>query len=444
MKLVFEIIALALCAIIILTKGKKRANLYLLSAFFMPTIFGTAHVIFSISVLISLWINNELQGQIRSFPFKNISITILCVYFLISIFDNRLSFIETVSRPIIYFVQTYLYLFIGYTLFNDEKMWLSISKTLLIILTLFAVYGFLTWAMQANPWYNFVSGVFEGTEDGMWSNVQDRGYRVCSFLYNPIAYGMVMGIGALSIWQLYLKTKNKKILLLLVLIVINVFLANSRTSIVAFGIAVIMYILFYNGISINAMAKFWGIGIVIILLYFNISTLNEMIDSVIDLFISGGNNTYGSNIELKNRQLAASLLYFKESPLFGHGLQYFRENIQTRSGGVSDLAGLEGYGYRMLVEMGLSMILVFVIFIFQFIKFALNNRKSSLQMSSIILSQFLAFIFFIIATGDYGNVFEFCLIIIGINLKYIIIERNKYKTNYGNKRFSAFNKELRG
>lgn len=145
-----------------------------------------------------------------------------------------------------------------------------------------------------------------------------------------------------------------------------------------------------------------------------------MINPVIDIFITGGNNTQGSNMELKNDQLATSLLYFYDSPFWGHGINYFRENIQERYGMLSGLAGLEGYGYRILVELGVFMLIAFIIYIISFIRVTVSYYKQNKMVASILISQFIAFIFFIIATGDYGGVFEYAFIIIGLNLKWLI------------------------
>ena len=332
-------------------------------------------------------------------------------------------------------------MFVGFVLFNSSKGWLPIAKTLLKIFSIFALYGIFTWILQSNPWYDFTASVYE-QGSGMWSEVQDRGYRVNSFLNNPIAYSLVMGIGASTIWLYYLHKPNKTVLILLLLIVFNVFIANSRTGIVAFGLSIMIYILFYNGISLKTAYKILCAIVVAIILYFNVESIRPMIDAVADIFITGGNNTSGSNMELKDMQMATSLTYFGEAPIFGHGILYFKEDIQPRYGVMSGLAGLEGYGYRLLIEMGGIMIIAFIMYITKFCSIAIKGRYQCKSLASLAIAQFIAFIFFIMATGDYGNIFEYSLILIGINLKHLVCElkpstKRKQQTIWRQKTYSV-------
>lgn len=208
MKFLLEILVLSLCALILIFKGRKRTAIYLISTFFIPDTFGTAHIILPLSYIISMYIRKELSEQIKQFPLKKISITILIIYFLISIFDDRLSIIETFTRPINYFIKTYLFLFVGFCLINNNRQRIYAFKVLLIILYIYAIYGIFTWIISGNPWYDGVARIYLDGE-GMWADVQDRGYRINSFLSNPIAYGLIMGIGTLSLW-LFCKEYSKK------------------------------------------------------------------------------------------------------------------------------------------------------------------------------------------------------------------------------------------
>ena len=166
-------------------------------------------------------------------------------------------------------------------------------------------------------------------------------------------------------------------------------------------------------------------SVVVGILYYNVESIASMIDSVVNLWTTGGNNTSGSNMDLKSEQLAVSLVYFQEAPIWGHGIDYFKNYIQVRYGTLSGLAGLEGYGYRMLVELGIVMIIAFIVFVIDFICVIICQKRKSPLLSSIILGQFIAFIFFLMATGDYGKVFEYAFILIGINLKYLLLPFNK-------------------
>ena len=422
MKHLFEILVLTLCAFIIINRGEKRTKIFLFSSFFMPASFGTAHILLPVSFLISLWRSGDLKYEIKTFPLKNISIVILLIYFLVALGDNRISIPESIIRPITYFIKTYLYLFVGYTLVKSEKNWNRTARTLLQIFSIFAIYGVVTWILQTNPWYDFTSQVYG--QETVWGE-SDRGYRTTSFLNNAIAYGIVMVTGTFTIWLYYQKHANRRNLILLVIIVANIFLANSRTGIVSFALAIVLYIILYNGLSGRTILSFMGVCIALVVAYFSMDFIRPVMDSVIDLITTGGNNTKGSNMELRNDQLATSLIYFREAPFLGHGIYYYSETIFPRLGSFSGLAGLEGYGFRLLIEMGGFMIVAFIVYVIRFVHTAIKGRKINKQWSSVVIAQFIAFVFYLMATGDYGNVFEYCFILIGINLKYLLLPFNK-------------------
>lgn len=425
MKIIFEVIALLLCSLIVYYRGEKRTSIFLFATFFIPDFFGTAHILFPLAYLISMQMKGELKNAFVSFPLKKISIAILIIYVLICIFNDPISVTNTIIKPGKYFISTYLNLFIGYCLLKRSSELKSLSKTLLMIFSIYAIYGIYTFFLQGNPYYDFVISVYGDGDIGMWSEVQDRGYRVNSFLSNPIAYGLVMAMATMSLWFYYLHYKNKIVLFPLCLIAFNVVLSNSRSSFSAFAIAIIVYAIFYYGVSKKMFLAILSGSVVVSILYYNVESIASMIDSVVNLWTTGGNNTSGSNMDLKSEQLAVSLVYFQEAPIWGHGIDYFKNYIQVRYGTLSGLAGLEGYGYRMLVELGIVMIIAFIVFVIDFICVIICQKRKSPLLSSIILGQFIAFIFFLMATGDYGKVFEYTFILIGINLKYLLLPFNK-------------------
>lgn len=425
MKALFEVIALALCALIISTKGNKRLAIYLCASFFITDIFGTAHTIFAISAIISLFIHHDLKRTLNIYPLRRISLAILLIYFLITFFNSAGLNISLVSKPMIYFCETYLKLFVGFALISKIDDWLSAMKVLLPVLTIFAIWGVFTWFMQSNPWYEFLTNVY-GSE-AMWSGVQDRGYRVNSFLTNPGAYGVVMGIGALSLWGYYLQVKNNKIILFILLIVFNVILANSRASLMACFVGLAVYLLFNYGVSRKLIFIATGGFLGMLILYNYVGSIKSIVDSTLDVIFTGGQNTHGSNMELKDTQLQYSILYFLEAPIWGHGIGFFREYIQPRYGTMSGLAGMEGYGYRMLVELGGVMIVAFVAFVIRFLNVLCGLRKVHRNIFSITIAQFICFYFYIIAAGDYGNIFEYSFILIGMNLRYLLFNQRNIR-----------------
>lgn len=262
-----------------------------------------------------------------------------------------------------------------------------------------------------------------GNEIGIWSEVQTRGYRVFSTLSNPIVYGYVMFLAAT---YLYLQRKciNKlTYYALLLMIVLNAFLANSRTGLAAGALLIAVYALMEYRFSYRIIGFLASIVILFAVLYQYVPFVQNAADSVLDLLSTGGEETEGSTVELKEDQLETSLFFFYLHPWFGNGFNYFGEVISQRfDTGQIGLAGMEGYGYKLLIEEGIFMIIavamLFVCLIIFFIKRLIVRQYAAMGVAWIA-----SFLFFILGTGTYGGIFTIGMLFIGMLLRYVQMEQ---------------------
>ena len=406
---------------IVTTKGNRRLLLLLCGLFFTydcvrvcrsPDI--SAYTTMILCFLLSLWKHGELKANWKTYPLRWVTIAISIVVFLVGLLDNRLNFVSSFSRPFKDICESYLCFFIGYASIKSLSDWEKSQEYLWNIFTFVGIWGLITFVLQNNPWYDYVTSMY-GNEVGIWSEVQTRGYRVSSFLSNPIVYGFVVGVILINRTVEKIKGVYWAVALLFVA---NIVLSNSRTSYAAVAIAfVIMYVLRYRFSVKAAFAMFVLFGLSTVA-YFNIEPFKNMIDLMSDLVLTGGANAGGSTTELKELQWVASMYYYVQAPWFGNGLAYFGEVSMEGGGGMSeDLAGMEGYVYKLLIEYGGVMIAAVLAFWSRTLWMYARYKKVNAPLSIVSISIVLSFLFFICATGTYGSVFVYTSIILGMNLK---------------------------
>lgn len=423
MKIILLLFVLGISLGIIFSKGSKRLCLLLIGIFFTydcviisQSPFLSAYTIIILSFILSLWKHKEFEFNWKNYPLNWITLCIIITVFIIGFLDSRLNLIASISRPIRDISETYLCFFIGYASIQSFEDWLKAQKYLLRIFVIMAIWGIITFVLQNNPWYDYVTSLYHSGETGIWSEVQVRGYRVSSFLSNPIVYGFLVSIVLIQ----FMSTRKIKgfNIVILILLFLNFILSNSRTSYAAALIAAaILYLLRYR-YSTKVFVSIVLIFCFSLVAYNYFQPFTNMVNMMTDIFLTGGQNVGGSTTELKEMQWTASLYYFSLSPWFGNGLSYFSEVIMNSGSWQADyLAGMEGYAYKLLVEYGLIMIIVVMIFWGKALWFYKKTWNVNPTFASVNLSIIISFLFFICATGTYGSVFVYTSIILGMNMK---------------------------
>lgn len=425
----FILLTFLSCYMIIKTNGVKRALWFIGSILFLSDsifLWGpfNSHFAFVISFLASLYFHHELKTCYKEYPLRKISVAIFIIYLLIGLVDTRIPLISRFSRPVTGFFLTYMAFFVGFCGVKSNKDIHLILRGFTQMLVIICVYGLFTFIIQSNPIYDLISNSFSG-DLGIWANVQERGYRVCSFLSNPIVYGGVMGMYSLIVLNVW-KTNNKLFkYIVFALLLLSVLIANSRTSIFATLVAYILYFLLKNKLSYKNILAAFSAVIIVLIMYNQFGFIRPMMDSAIDLVTTGGVNTQGSTTDLKVQQWEVSLLSFYDAPFFGHGLSYFYEVMGNKDSFVYNplIAGMEGYQYKLLIEQGGFMIIAVIIFYIQLLAIFFKKRIYSQTISYTGIACTISFLFFICATGVYGSAFLHFGIYIGILLRCVYDKR---------------------
>lgn len=443
MKAILIAITLVIGYVIYRNKGVTRFYYFVLGICLMsmniviiPDTPLYSHSLFILSYVASLIHHDEFKLEYKLFPFKTIFIYLLIVNFLIGFLDSRLSIVSQISRAIVNYLTTVFCLFVGYSSLKSTRDWNLICKKCIPIFTIMAIYGLCTWVLQSNPYNDIVHASFGSTD--IWKNVQERGYRVYSTMNNPIPYGAVMGLATLYIGTNRSLINNTLIKIIVSLFFVNILFTYSRSAIVGFCIAIVVFFILKNKNPLKLFKITLFTFAILTILYFIIPSIRNVFDLIFDIFLTGGNNVKGSNIELKELQLNTSIKYFLNAPFFGNGFRYFQEELLSGKAVNYDnsLAGLEGYFFVMLVENGIYMILGMVTFFAMLLWYPLK-RKSVGYISYLSIAATIFFIFFIYITGIYGNIFIYFMTFIGLSIKYIQIkskekikQSHKYKQLY--------------
>ena len=425
MAVFFILLTFLSCYKIIETNGVQRTLWLIGSILFISdsiVLWGpfNSHFAFVFSFFISLFFHHEFKTCYKGYPLRKISIAIFIIYLLIGLVDTRIPIISRFSRPVTGFFSTYMAFFIGFCCVKNYNDLHVIFRDLVKMLVFVCAYGLYTFVIQSNPIYNLISNSFSG-DLGIWANVQERGYRVCSFFSNPIVFGSVMGIYSLIILNLW-RTKDKIFKsVVLTLLLLCVLIANSRTSIFTTLVAYILYFLLKNKLSYKNFLVAFSAVIIFLIMYNQFAFIRPMINSAIDLVMTGGVNTQGSTTDLKVQQWEISLLSFYDTPFFGHGLSYFNEVMGNKDSYIYDplIAGMEGYQYKLLIEQGGFMIIAVIMFYIQLFTLFLKKRINSRTISYVGIASTFSFLFFICATGIYGSAFLHFGIYIGILLRCV-------------------------
>ena len=152
---------------IVTTKGNRRLLLLLCGLFFTydcvrvcrsPDI--SAYTTMILCFLLSLWKHGELKANWKTYTLRWDTNTISIVVFLVGLLDNRLNFVSSFSRPFKDICESYLCFFIGYASIKSLSDWEKSQEYLWNIFTFVGIWGLITFVLQNNPWYDYVTSMY--------------------------------------------------------------------------------------------------------------------------------------------------------------------------------------------------------------------------------------------------------------------------------------------
>ncbi|MDB5274875.1 MAG: hypothetical protein JWO58_3242, partial [Chitinophagaceae bacterium] len=338
---------------------------------------------------------------------------------------------------LIYIVDTIAFMLAAYAIFYDQDDILSFYKKLVTLFMFVCVYGIFSYVSSSNPYislYEHAYGIRNIAEDYLHDQYSMRG-QTSSLFFHPYLYSVLLYF--MLFYTLYFfKNKNVGIsrpflITLLVLILINIYLTDSRTIFVVTVLSLILYI----SIQLTAI-KFIGYLLVLpfVLLSLNqIPQVDKITERTLDVFTTGGKKVEGSSLQMRQKQLIISLKYFADSPVFGNGFNFintklgFSVKIEDRTSD-ADAFGFESFAYVLLIEQGIIGIFAYLtVFISLFVYHLKSYLKCENEYRPLILINLIfviGYLLFILGTGTINSL-PFFFAFMGISLSL----QNKVRTN---------------
>lgn len=332
--------------------------------------------------------DKTIKESWNQFPLKYIFLVLLTFHFIQPLFVKYDTWYYTYKYIIYYTTSTYLYFFVGFCIAPDIKEILQKKNWIIAWIGILFIIAFTSWSIN----YNFISN--ELNDINVWTSEMketNRGFRVTGPVDSPMAFGFINVLLALLIYQLEVRSSIKYALI--VLVFVNLFFSASRAPLLGLITSTGVHMLFISKRKI--LSTFISLFPILILSFciFGTNTVTDnYINTFTDLIITGGENTGGSSMDLRERQMAVATGFAINNPIWGRGNGATYEMTRNRDTSVdydTDLAGAEGYLFVMLIDYGYIYIGLIVLFytylLYLFIKKrTVNDEAFILGISSTI------------------------------------------------------------
>ena len=381
-------------------------------------------------VLFDAWRKKSLKQIWSSYPLKVITFCIILFHLIHPIFYTWQGFGQSLYAEFMEFLRTYAIIFVGFALCPENWNWekaIHFLERMAVILILIA------FSIQILH-DNYISTSFvEGDLMFGFDPDAERTFRNTGTHYSPNIFGILNVVLFLLINHFEKRSLVKRILLPLLLLVI-IFTA-TRTP---FVILIISLAVYYALFSKTKMMKILLYGIPIFFIVMNnlpeTSMIGKAVNSVIDVFLTGGQNTSGSSVELRESQWEVAVAIGSTAPLFGHGVG-FTENLINETGVIKmayrgGLFGAEGYQFFLAIDYGLIYSLMVVFFflsmLFFFIKGYFIKNRSEYAILGFVFTVFE--IFFIFSSRPQGS-WHITMLFAGLFMKMLCDTRHSVNNN---------------
>lgn len=440
-KIAFFILVLFFSFQIITKAGVQKLAWYFAGILFVPgyvVLIDSPHISFNKFLLYILLVvtfkDLKWYRAYRAFPYKWGIWIILLAYIIIGLWDDRVSFFYRIYRPLDFFFRDFFVLFLGWYYIRDKKDIRYIYNKFYLFFLIFSIYGICNFITGQNEFHTILSSLFDSIDFANANmEIEKERFRVSSFVDQAIYYGFIVGVVLLI--EIYILTTIKlsqkekiKHYILVILLIVNLLLTNSRTPLFSLVIGLGLYIM----IALKMKQKILII-LSVVLFFFSAMVISSnartLIDKSLKTFSSEEESFQGSSIEMRVLQLGASVLIFMQNPVTGNGFNYITEGLgyssdETERISEGALYGFESYVYKLLIEQGLVGIVANLLFFIILLRALLKMRKrvdyEGRQMVHLNIGLLCSFILFIVGTGDMGS-FPFVMAIVGINTKLITL-----------------------
>ena len=358
---------------------------------------------FPVVCLLRIIKDKELKKCWKNFPLKYIYGAILLFHFLQPLFSKWQGFGSTYFYVIQYVMTTYLYVFIGFCIAPDFKKLLENKKWIYVWLV--TIFGIAIICKLLT--YNIISSNL--SDGSIWVSERaftDRGFRVTSTQASPNIFGYVNVL--LAIFILNFKEKIRIKCIMFVLILINIILCGTRAPMVGLSVTLCIYALFVNK---TRLVRVVIVGVFAVIIASNFvstdSPMMKYVDGVVDIFTTGGENTGGSSVDMREEQLSVATLYAMKNPIWGNGVGYCNamqnENSLLYIFYDDDLRGAESLLFYMLIDFGFVYIVLICIFYLCFIRFCIKNYIGNKDILMLVIPSIIALLVHLFTSRPEGS-----------------------------------------
>lgn len=376
--------------------------------------------------------DKELKQLWNVYPLRVLTLLMLLYHILHPFMASWMPLTSAIRFELYEFSQTYLVLLGGFLIAPSTFSRGRLQRCLLFLAVVLIVTGVMCWMMSSN----FIAAAFSSTGDSYFGSDRvgtERGFRATGPMFSPNSYGNALVLCILLINH-YVTKPILKIPFLITLLLCIV-LTASRAPVFILAIGLCIYYLFQKKSKLV-----WTIAIVYIgfVLFGETLSSNEYIGKyiagIVDLVLTGGQNTDGSSSELRELQWLTTLNYLAEAPIWGHGHGYTMQLVNEDGRFFflkdSSLAGAEGYQYITLIDFGISYMLLalvfFIMLIRYFIRYIRNKKFAEMALWGLCLT--VCLLVFLISSRP-NQIWQIYFPFIGLCLKMIVCNSNK-KTDY--------------
>lgn len=426
-------------AYLIFTRKENRFSWLYIALIFSPGVINivkkptyvTDHDLYLLVVLYITFFLSNLRKEWKQYPLKTITILLLINNICITATSlTPLKIQHLIWYGAFEFIGSFLLVFLSFSMIKDNKPFDFLYKKMPIITFLFTFITIFSYITKTNPYMDLVLS-FSNIEY-VWSNLNNmRGFRITGFHMSPNSAGLIYTL--LSIFILgYTKRLSTKDFILTICLLFCTFMTATRAAIICHVFALLLIYLLKFNLSKKIKIAFYVIisFIVIQPLLPNKLTnqLNDLTSAVTDIFITGGEESTGSSVELREIQTTSALYYFTQHPYWGHGFNYHDVVHSGEEGSRDDLYGLEGYHLKLLVEEGgIQIVLVLFFLTLLFSKILKNSKKMKDNYSIMMFTILTTYIIFLISSRP-GDTWHYVMPMLGALLKIKIINFNKNET----------------
>ena len=422
MNIVFFFIVLLIGFLILKNRNDyKRLKIYLIGIVFVPfaitypTTGLYSHRFFTVCFFASLLFHKKNGKQLFLFPciipFLFLAISHYCTAF----FDFRISLFHKIWKPTIIFIESFGLLLLGYFTVLKVKDWEKLKLLFFNIFAITTLYALITFIIKSDPFSLLITSYFPN-ENGDFNPDIGQRLRITSFFYNSHIYGFFCSISIIIVfyYMIIKRDKSRYEICTFILLIINVLLSGSRSSILGAGIGIIIMVVLITKLKRTIII---GLFVCFILIsIFQMPYMQNKFSFIHDMFSIDGGNTGGSNLGMRALQLDISLYIFSFNPIWGNGMDYLNEVIAKddtyRNAG---LLGAESYLFLLLIERGIIQIICILIYFTSLFTYFKRRLSIHRQEYALAIALLVVFIFNSIVTGN-GYKWSFVMPIIGLFL----------------------------